>query len=227
MSIKIIGAGFPRTGTTTLKRCLETLGFNNVYHMKELLVKPEKLHYWMKLDETGDTDWEGLYEGYDASVDFPAYSWYKEHMKKYPDAKIILTIRDFEDWYKSVYSTVWQAGPQTPLEKIKMIGKLLTNSRVRKVVKCIKFFKKVFFADELKGKFMDKEFAKKVWEDHIKAVKAYVSQEKLLVYDVRDGWGPICEFLNVPEPTEQLPHLNKKENFKEMLPQLMKGIMGE
>lgn len=227
MSIKIIGAGFPRTGTTTLKRCLETLGHSKVYHMKELLVNPTMLHYWKTLDETGDTDWEGLYSDYDATVDFPGYPWYKEHMKKYPDAKVILTIRDFEGWYKSVDRTVFRAGPQTPLEKIKMIGKLLTNSRVRNVVKCIKFFKKIFFADELKGKFLDKEFAKKVWEDHIVEVKAYVPQEKLLVYDVRDGWGPICKFLDVPEPPEPLPHLNKKENFKEMLPQLMKGNMGE
>ena len=225
MSIKIIGAGFPRTGTTTLKRCLETLGHTKVYHMKELLVNPEKLHHWTELDATGSTDWDALYDGYDASVDFPAYPWYKEHMAQYPDAKVVLTVRDFEGWYKSVFNTVWQAGPQTPLEKIKMMGKLLTNSRVRNVVKCIKFFKKTFFAGELQGKFLDKKFARQVWKNHIKSVKETVPSEKLLVYDVRDGWGPICKFLGVPEPSEPLPHLNKKENFKEMLPQLMKGNM--
>ena len=227
MSIKIIGAGLPRTGTTTLKRCLETLVHDKVYHMKELLVNPERLHLWKTLDKTGDTDWDTLYNGYDATVDFPGYPWYKEHMKRYPDAKVILTVRDFEGWHKSVFNTVWKAGPQTPLEKIKMMGKLLASSRARNVVKCIKFFKKIFFADELKGKFMDKAFAKKFWEDHIAEVKAYVPQEKLLVYDVRDGWGPICKFLGVEEPADPLPHLNKKENFKEMLPQLMKGNMGE
>lgn len=225
MSIKIIGAGFPRTGTTTLKTCLETLGFKHVYHMKELLVNPHMLHYWKTLDATGDTDWDGLYKGYDATVDFPGYPWYKEHMKRYPDAKVILTVRDFDAWYKSVDSTVFRAGPQTPGEKIKMMGKLLTNGRARNVVKCIKFFKKRFFAEELQGKFEDKAFAKKVWEDHLASVKATVPKEKLLVYDVRDGWGPLCKFLGVPEPSEALPHLNKKENFKEMLPQLMKGNM--
>ena len=225
MSIKIIGAGFPRTGTTTLKRCLETLGHTKVYHMKELLVNPERLHLWKTLDETGDTDWDALYSGYDATVDFPGYPWYKEHMKRYPDAKVILTVRDFEGWHKSVFNTVWQAGPQTPLEKIKMMGKLLASSRARNVVKCIKFFKKIFFADELKGKFMDKTFAEKVWNDHIDEVKSSVPADKLLVYDVRDGWGPICKFLGVEEPADPLPHLNKKENFKEMLPKLMKGQM--
>jgi len=225
MSLKIIGAGLPRTGTNTLKQSLEQLGYKHVYHMKELLVKPEKLHYWKTLDETGDTDWDALYKGYDGTVDFPGYPWYKEHMKRYPDAKVILTVRDFEGWYKSVDSTVFRAGPQTPGEKIKMLTKLLFNSRARNVVKVIKWFKKVFFAERLQGKFGDKEFAKKFWEDHLATVKATVPEDKLLVYDVRDGWGPLCKFLGVEEPAEPLPHLNKKENFKAMLPKLMKGEM--
>jgi hypothetical protein len=225
MPIKIIGAGMPRTGTNTLKQSLEQLGYKHVYHMKELLVNPDKLHYWKTLDETGDTDWDALYEGYDGTVDFPGYPWYKEHMKQYPDAKVILTVRDFEDWYKSVDSTVFRAGPQTPGEKIKMLGKLLFNPRIRKVVKCIKWFKKCFFAERLHGKFEDKEFAQKFWEDHLAEVKATVPADKLLVYDVRDGWGPLCTFLGVPEPAEPLPHLNKKENFMAMLPKLMKGEM--
>ena len=163
MSIKIIGAGLPRTGTNTLKVSLVTLGYcNHVYHMKELLVNPERLHYWKTLDETGDTDWDALYEGYDGTVDFPGYPWYKEHMKRYPDAKVILTVRDFESWYKSVDSTVFRAGPQTPVEKIKMLSKLLLSARARNVVKVIKWFKKVFFAERLQGKFGDKEFAKKI-----------------------------------------------------------------
>ena len=225
MSIKIIGAGFPRTGTTTLKRSLEILVCNRVYHMKELLVNPVQLKYWKELSETGTTNWDELYNGFDGTVDFPGYPWYKEHMKRYPDAKVILTVRDFDAWYKSVDSTVYRAGPQTPGEKIKMMGKLITNPRIRKVVGCIKFFKKTFFVGEMDGKFEDKEYAKKVWERHIENVKAHVPKEKLLVYDVRDGWAPLCEFLGVEEPSEELPHLNKKENFKEMLPKLMKGQM--
>lgn len=225
MSLKIIGAGLPRTGTNTLKESLEQLGLKHVYHMKELLVNPDKLYLWKQLDETGDTNWDALYEGYDGTVDFPGYPWYKEHMKHYPDAKVILTVRDFESWYKSVDSTVFRAGPQTPSEKLKMLTKLLFSARARKVVRVIKWFKKVFFAERLQGKFEDKAFAQKFWEDHLAEVKASVPKEKLLVYDVREGWGPLCAFLGVPEPAEPLPHLNKKENFKQMLPKLMKGEM--
>ncbi len=225
MSIKIIGAGLPRTGTNTLKESLERLGYMKTYHMKELLVHPENLHYWLALKETGTTRWDELYKGFQASVDFPGYPWYKEHMKRYPDAKVILTVRPFEKWYSSIHSTIWQAGPQTLLQKLGMMSKLLINPRLRSVIKCVKFAKATIFANHLQGKFQDKAFAEKIFNKHIEDVKAYVPAEKLLVYDVSDGWGPLCKFLGKPIPKEPLPHLNKKENFKEMLGELMKGNM--
>ena len=225
MPIKIIGAGFPRTGTTTLKRCLEILGYSKTYHMKELLVNPDKLDYWLKLEETGDTDWDHLYEGYMATVDFPSYPWYVEHMNHYPDAKVILTVRDFEAWHKSAYSTIYQAGPQNFGEKLQMLFKILTNPRLKKVVNCIKFVKRQFWGKQFQGKFLDKEFAEKIWFEHIEEVKSKVPADRLLVYDVRDGWEPLCTFLGKPVPKDPLPHLNKKENFKTMLTELMQGNM--
>jgi hypothetical protein len=225
MSIKIIGAGLPRTGTNTLKSSLEKLGYTKTYHMKELLVHPENLTYWQTLKETGTTQWDELYNGYQASVDFPAYPWYKEHMKQYPDAKVILTVRPFEKWHSSVYSTIWQAGPQTVPQKIAMLTKLLFNPRLRSVIKCVKLAKEMIFGVSFQGRFLDKDFAEKMFNKHIEDVKAYVPADKLLVFDVSEGWGPLCNFLGVPEPAEPLPHLNKRENFKEMLVELMKGNM--
>ncbi|MDQ3683403.1 MAG: sulfotransferase family protein [Bacteroidota bacterium] len=225
MSIKIIGAGLPRTGTNTLKESLEKLGYTKTYHMKELLVHPENLPYWTSLKETGTTKWDELYNGFQATVDFPAYPWYKEHMKRYPDAKVILTVRPFEKWHSSVFSTIWQAGPQTLLQKLGMLSKLLFNPRLRSVIKCVKLAKEMIFKVHFQGKFEDKAEAEKIFNKHIADVKAYVPADKLLVYDVSEGWGPLCRFLNVPEPNEALPHLNKKENFKEMLGHLMKGEM--
>ncbi len=223
MSIKVIGAGLPRTGTNTLKVSLEKLGFVKTYHMKELLTHPDQLGLWMRLKETGSTDWEQLYNGYQATVDFPGYPWYKEHMRKYPDAKVILTVRPFEKWYTSIYSTIWQAGPQTLPQKLAMLGKLAFNPKLRATIKAVKFAKATIFSDHLQGKFADKEFAHQVFDKHNADVKAFVPPEKLLVYDVSDGWKPLCDFLGVAEPAEPLPHLNKKENFKEMLNELMAG----
>ncbi|CAN5742505.1 sulfotransferase family protein [soil metagenome] len=225
MSIKIIGAGLPRTGTNTLKASLEKLGYSKTYHMKELLDHPENLHYWLTLQKTGTTNWDELYDGYQATVDFPAYPWYKEHMQRYPDAKVILTVRPFEKWYTSLHSTIWQAGPQTLGQKLSMISKLMFNSRLRSVINCVKFAQSSIFEKHLQGKFADKTFAEDVFNKHVEDVKASVPADKLLVYDVRDGWEPLCSFLNVPQPSEPLPHLNKKENFKEMLAEIMSGKM--
>lgn len=223
MSIKIIGAGLPRTGTNTLKASLEELGYQKTYHMKELLMRPEDLPHWNALQQTGTTHWDELYEGYQATVDFPAYPWYKEHLERYPDAKVILTVRPFENWYTSVKSTIWQAGPQTLPQKLGMMSKLLFNPRLRSVIKCVKFAKGHIFQDHFQGRFEDKAHTEKLFHQHNEEVQSYVPAEKLLVYDVREGWGPLCEFLGKSEPADPLPHLNKKEDFKTMLGELMKG----
>lgn len=225
MAIQIIGAGFPRTGTTSLKRAVEILGFTKCYHMKELLVNPDMLPYWQELEETGNTDWDTLYEGYMGSVDFPCYPFYKEHLKRYPEAKVILTVRPFESWYNSLYNTVWQAGPQNLQEKLQMMARMAFNPRLRKAIKCIKFVRRYLWEKQFQGNFEDKSFVEDIFRDHLEAVKAYVPAHQLLVYDIRDGWEPLCQFLGIPVPKEPLPHLNKKEDFKSMLGELIKGQM--
>ena len=93
------------------------------------------------------------------------------------------------------------------------------------MVKCIKFVKRVVWKKHFQGRIEDRAFAEEIFNKHIADVKATIPADKLLVYDVRDGWGPLCEFLGKPVPPEELPHLNKKENFKTMLAELMKGNM--
>lgn len=222
-NIQVIGAGFPRTGTTTLKRVLETLGYDKCYHMKEFLVNPDHLKYWKEVDEKESTNWEELFRGYKACVDVPGYPYYQILMKQYPGAKVILTIRPFDQWYSSASETVLKAGPQTILEKLSMLLKLPFNPRLRKVIKAIQFFERIFWDEQFNNKFTDKEYAKEIYESHIEQVKNTVPEQSLLVYDVRQGWEPLCGFLNKSIPDEEFPHLNKKENFKDMLSELMKG----
>jgi hypothetical protein len=223
MSIKIIGAGFPRTGTNTLRESLEQLGFVKTYHMKNLLTNPHNLQYWITLKETGTTNWEALYDGYQATVDFPAYPWYKEHLTRYPDAKVILSTRPFEKWHESVYSTIWQAQNPSEEQRAEMQQKIAANPGLAKSIKCVQFAKQVIMEEHFQGRFLDKTFAEEVFNKHIEEVKASVPVDKLLVYDVSEGWAPLCNFLNVPEPQEPLPHTNKREDFKAMLEELMKG----
>jgi hypothetical protein len=223
MSVKIIGAGFPRTGTNTLRESLELLGFNKTYHMKQLLVHPENLHYWTTLRDTGTTDWEGLYDGYQATVDFPCYPWYKEHMKQYSDAKVILSLRPFEDWYDSFYNTIWKAQNPPEAQAKEMEQKVASDPRLQSVMKVMGFAKKAIVEDHFQGRFLDKEFMEKVFNDHHEEVKNYVPANKLLVFDVSEGWEPLCKFLGVEVPEESLPHTNKKEDFATMVGQLMQG----
>ncbi len=223
MTIKIIGAGFPRTGTNTLRESLEMLGFKKTYHMKNLLVHPENLHYWATLKATGTTDWEGLYNGYEATVDFPCYPWYKEHMRQYPDAKVILSLRPFEKWYTSFYSTIWQAQNPPESERAAMAERVASDSRLQSVMKVMGFAKQTINEEHFQGRFLDKEFMEKVFNDHNEKVKNYVPADKLLVYDVCEGWEPLCEFLGVAVPAEPLPHTNKKEDFAAMVAELMQG----
>ncbi|PTM11735.1 MAG: sulfotransferase family protein [Bacteroidetes bacterium] len=222
MSIKIIGAGFPRTGTTTLKKALETLGYKDTYHFKDLIANPKKLKYWKELENSGDTNFEELFEGFKATVDFPGYPYYKILLEKYPDAKIILTKRDFEKWYESTLKTVWKAGPQTVLAKIALLSKMIFNSKLRDTFKCIKFMKNTYLIKQFDNNFTSKDKAKEVFFKHIEDVKKHVPENKLLVYDVAEGWQSLCDFLDLPLPKENFPHLNKKENFHEMVKGMIK-----
>jgi len=200
MSLKIIGAGFPRTGTTSLKMSLEMLGFDKAYHFKDLIAKPEKLKYWLSLENTGTTDYDQLFEGYQASVDFPGYPYYKLLMKQYPDAKVILTLRDFDSWYTSNLNTIWQVKP--------------TNA-------CLDYMRNTYLIKHFDGHFDSKEKAEQVYHAHNNEVIAHVPKEQLLVYEVKDGWEPLCSFLDCPLPDEAMPHLNKKEDFTKMLGKML------
>ena len=223
MSIKIIGAGLPRTGTNTLREALEILGFSKTYHMKHLLVHPEDLHYWATLKATGTTDWEALYDGYQATVDFPCYPWYKEHMKQYPDAKVILSLRPFEKWYTSYHSTIWKAQNPPEAERAAMGERIAADPRLQSVMKVMGFSKQVMSQDHFQGKFLDKEFMEKLFNEYNEEVKGYVPADKLLVFDVTEGWEPLCKFLNAEVPNEPLPHTNKKEDFHTMVAELFSG----
>lgn len=222
MSIEIIGAGFPRTGTTTLKKAIEILGYNKTYHFKDLVANPNDLKYWKELEETGNTDFESLFKGYRATSDFPAYPYYKILLKKYPDAKIILTKRDPEAWYKSTSDTIWKAGPQNVLAKVALLGKMLLNKQLKKKMNCIKFMRKIYLSNQFDGQFGDEASAKKTFINHIQEVAQNVPKEKLLVYEVANGWEPLCKFLDKNIPQIEFPHLNKNKDFHKMVKKMIK-----
>ena len=110
MTLKVIGAGFGRTGTQSLKVALEELGFGKCYHMQEVMRNPSHFKKWAEIMEGGKADWDALFEGYQSGADWPLAAYYKELMVAYPDAKVILTVRDPERWYESISTTLYQFG---------------------------------------------------------------------------------------------------------------------
>ena len=120
MALKVIGAGFGRTGTKSLQLALEKLGFTDCYHMEALFRNPHHVKHWQDAHNKNNPDWESLFDGYQACVDFPASIYYNELAQNYPEAKVVLSTRDAEKWYQSALSTIFSFDPGPGL-KIKML----------------------------------------------------------------------------------------------------------
>lgn len=146
-------------------------------------------------------NWDAVYDGHEAAVDFPTSSFYKEHMVKYPEAKVLLSVRDSQDWYRSAYETIWRSrkAAEEDLDPVfKLVGLMMDE---------------IIWNGTFNGRFHDKEHTIKIYEEHIEKVKRYVPAEKLLVYNVRQGWNPLCAFLGVEVPEKEFPHANDRHTF--------------
>ncbi|KJS04647.1 MAG: hypothetical protein VR73_14130 [Gammaproteobacteria bacterium BRH_c0] len=224
--LKIIGAGLGRTGTLSLKTALEILGYGRCYHMLELINDPQRLRYWKQLERTGSTDMAALFQGYGSIVDYPGAFFYRELLAANPDARVILTVRDPQSWYKSALATIYGTKPQGLGAKLTSLLKLMTNCGFRRAFPVFQFADKTVWQGQFGGRFEDRDHAIAVYEAHNREVKTHVPASQLLVYDVREGWEPLCRFLNVPVPDAPFPSSNNKEEFSRRVNQLMTdGVM--
>ena len=206
--MRVIGAGFGRTGTTSLKSALETLGFAPCYHMTEVFARPRDAETWRAAWRGEPVDWDAMLGPYEAAVDWPACTFYAELMERYPEAKVLLSVRDPERWYESTRTTIYE------------LSRVLAGSRTARVafglVSLLTFggFARTGAGDEIiwngtfDGRFREKTHAIEILERHNEEVRRRVQPERLLVYEVKEGWGPLCKFLGVPEPDEPFPRLN-------------------
>lgn len=196
MTIKVIGAGFGRTGTSSLKVALETLLDGRCYHMTELLKSRGHVQYWLDV-AAGNPDWSTIFDGFVATVDYPASNYYKELAENYPEAKIILSVRDAERWFQSAQDTIFSQ---------KIIDFQEGTKWGRMVQATIN--------DHLGGDVTDKAAVIGAYNEHVKQVKSTFGPERLLVFDAKDGWPPLCDFFGLPEPDTAYPHVNAKEEFE-------------
>lgn len=202
--LKLIGAGFGRTGTLSLKKALEELGFGPCYHMVELFENEGANEQWEAISRGLPVDWNTIFAGYQATVDWPACAFYKELMRVYPDAKVLLSVRDPEKWYKSAASTIY-ATSSLHRDPDSLHARMINA---------------IIWQGTFEGRFEDKDYAIDVFLRHNEEVKRYVPPEKLLVYDVKQGWEPLCAFLDVEVPAgKPFPYLNDRESFLSMIDQ--------
>jgi hypothetical protein len=204
-TLKVIGAGFGRTGTSSLKTALEQLGFGPCHHMEEVFRHPEQIPLWVAVARGEAVDWDAVFRGYESAVDFPTSYWYREIMAHWPDARVILTVRDPDGWYRSTRATIYAINRDIPNRWVARFFPVV--GRMFEVTDLI-------WRDLFGGRFLEREHALAVYERHIEEVKAHVPADKLLVFDVKQGWAPLCEFLGVPVPSDAFPHRNDTEEFR-------------
>lgn len=212
MALEVIGAGFGRTGTMSLKVALETLGFGPCYHMTEVFTHPEHVELWRAATQGKPVAWEQIFDGYRATVDWPGCAFYAELMHRYPGAKVILTVRDPHKWYESAYNTIYRITGAASSPVFYLASLVVPAAKRMKHAR--RMIIEVVWQRDLDGRFEDREYAIETFERHNEEVKQCVPAENLLVYEVSEGWEPLCEFLGVEVPDGPFPHLNDSEVFK-------------
>jgi len=196
MSLAVIGAGFGRTGTASIKIALELLGLGPCHHMKEVS-SPESVADWLAVAEGEKPEWDRIFSDYGSCIDWPAAFFWRELSEYYPDAKILLTVRDSESWYKSMENTIFRvlkSNPQDFTVADKLVGKRIFNQR-----------------------FDDKEYVIGIYEQNIRDVQAVFSSDRLLTYELGAGWEPLCRFLGKPVPDVPFPQSNTTQDFQEFV----------
>ena len=199
MSLRIIGAGFGRTGTLSLKLALEQLGFDKCYHMMEVRNHPEHVNTWRAVARGELIDWPKLFQGYQAAVDWPSCNFWREQMQAFPEAKVILTLRNSESWYESVMKTIWQ------------VSKERRANGANEALSLMVF--ELIWDGIFNGRMSDKDYVIAQYEKHNQRVIDEVPKEKLLVFEAKEGWPSLCEFLGCSIPETGYPNVNTAKEF--------------
>jgi len=218
-TVEVIGAGWGRTGTASLKMALERLGYNPTYHMFEV-IKRKHGDFWIRVADKKPYDFDEAFvcsDGtkYTATVDFPSSAFWKEQLERYPNAKVILTYRDPEKWYQSCSDTIFRLQADSPHCSFPVAVMLYSPFAHEKQ----EFFYKVISRDSIHNDWSKKNVIA-CYKAHIDRVKRECPSDKLLIYEVSQGWEPLCKFLNKPIPQEPFPHVNDTAMFQKKIQQI-------
>ena len=197
LPLQVIGAGFGRTGTMSMRAALVRLGFGPCDHMVENEEHPERFAQWaevLRQKTAGEPiDWRPLLAGFQAIVDWPGAYFWRELTAAHPDAKVLLTVRDPERWYDSVQPTIFA----------------MLDEQLPEVAR------EIIFTRTFNDRLTDRAHCQGVFTQHNQAVRETIAPDRLLVFDVKEGWEPLCAFLGVPVPADEpFPHVNDTAAFK-------------
>jgi len=198
MALEIIGAGFGRTGTYSLKTALERLGFGPCHHMSEVIDNPDQVSLWSDV-AAGRPDFESIFAGFRSAVDFPVSAYWQDVLAVTPGAKVILSDRDPEDWYGSFSQTILPlildkaAWPDNRRAWFEMIDDVIVGKAL--------------------GGQTDRNGILAAYRANADAARALQAEGRALVFRSRDGWEPLCDFLGVEVPDEPYPKTNPRAEF--------------
>ena len=193
MGLRIVGAGLGRTGTTSLKVALEELLGGPCYHMLQVRERPADPDVWGDAYEGKLPDWAAFFEGYRAAVDWPSAPFWRELSESFPDAPILLSVRDPDSWWKSASSTIFIAlatyfAPDAPADGWTRMGRGMMTS---------------FTPD-----WQNEAAAKAAFLAYNDEVRRTAPPDRLVEWSPGDGWEPICSALDLPVPDYPFPHTN-------------------
>lgn len=201
MPLEVIGPGFGRTGTNSLKLALEQLGFGPCHHMFEVRDHPELLRNWEAASRGETVDWEEVFRGYRSQVDWPGARYWRELAQHFPTAKVILTVRDADDWFDSVQATIaplLAARGKHPTPHVNAIAEMGYQTVEVQI---------------FDNRLSDRDYATRRFKKHIAEVQSEIPSDRLLTFDLREGWKPLCDFLGVEAPDVPFPKTNSSKAF--------------
>jgi hypothetical protein len=206
MALSVIGSGFGRTGTKSLKEALEQLGFAPCHHMHEIVTHPEQVAHWQSIAAGQPVDWNDVFAGYQSQVDWPGSHVWRELSAAYPDARVVHTLRPAETWWNS-YS--------------KTIGKLMSTYRQiplpPHITAILDVWNRMVGDTVFSGRPNDRDTCIAAFNRNTQQVRDTIPADRLLVFDVAEGWEPLCRFLGVAVPATAFPHHNLRADFWEVL----------
>jgi hypothetical protein len=201
-ALRIIGPGFGRTGTHSLKLAIEELGFGPCHHMFEVRENPGQLRFWDALNKGEPVDWASVFAGYQSQVEWPGAHYWRELRHAFPDAKVILTVRDPDTWFDSIMETII---PSIAVGRTKY-----ADPHQRAVSEMIY---QMLYVGRFGGKMEDRGHSISIFNEHNRDVIERIPGDQLLVFDASSGWPRLCEFLEVEVPDRPFPVSNSSASF--------------